>query len=220
MADQGKGALDVRLYAVTDPHICVKYGHTLVSSVEAAILGGATVVQYRDKDADEETFERRAAELCQVIKKYPQVRFIVNDRIEVAFQVGAHGVHLGQDDGCHQEAREMCTKYGLLLGISCNTVEMALEAERVGADYLGVGAVFGTSTKLNARQDTGLETLKAITDRVTVPVVGIGGIGVSNVARVFSEGGANGAAIVSGIFDTENIEQRARELLLSITKTN
>jgi len=194
------------LYAVTDR--AWLHGRKLAEDVEKALLGGATFVQLREKDATFEEFLEQAQEVKKVCKKY-NVPFVINDNIEVALAVNADGIHVGQSD---MEAGSVREKLGKdkIIGVSTRTVEEALLAQERGADYLGVGAMFQTSTKLDAA-DVTFEELKAICAAVEIPVVAIGGISNHNVAELRGTG-IDGVAVVSAIFAAEDIRKATSEM--------
>lgn len=194
------------LYAVTDRSWL--HGETLYCQVEKALKGGATFMQIREKSLEEEQFLQEAKELKELCKKY-KVPFVINDNVEIAAKIDADGVHVGQSD---METGEVRAKLGSdkIIGVSAQTVEQAVLAERRGADYLGVGAVFTTGTKLDA-DDVSWGTLKAICRAVSIPVVAIGGITIDNLADLKGSG-ISGIAVVSAIFAQENIEEATREL--------
>lgn len=194
------------LYAVTDR--AWLNGKTLSEQVEQAILGGTTFVQLREKNVTEEEFIHIAEQVKAVTDRY-SVPFVINDNIEVALKVGADGVHVGQKDMEAGDVRELIGK-DKILGVSAQTVEQALAAEQAGADYLGVGAVFSTSTKLDA-QDVGVSVLKEICGAVTIPVVAIGGINAYNIKELKGSGIA-GAAVVSALFAQKDIKAAAENL--------
>ena len=175
---------------------------------EEALKGGATFVQLREKQLDKKSFYREAVSLKKLCRKYG-VPFVIDDDVELALESGADGVHIGQSDMALLDARE---KLGpeKMIGVSARTVEEALEAERNGADYLGVGAVFSTSTKPDA-VDVSLETLRKICESVSIPVVAIGGIGTENLPKLAGTGIA-GVAVVSALFAAENIRKSAEKL--------
>lgn len=163
---------DLLLYAVTDRSWL--NGETLYSQVEKALKGGATFIQLREKDLDSEAFLKEAKELKKLCKEY-NVPFVVNDNVDIAVKIGADGVHVGQSDMQAQDVREKLGK-DKIIGVSAQTVEQALLAQKHGADYLGVGAVFSTNSKDDA-VNVSHETLKAICEAVHIPVIAIGGIG-------------------------------------------
>lgn len=193
------------LYAVTDRSWL--HGRTLAEVVEEVILGGATMVQLREKDKTPDEILASAREIAPVCKKYG-VPFIMNDSIELARAAGADGVHLGQSDVPGDNVRELAGD--LILGLSANTVESAKRAQALGADYLGVGAVFGTTTKHDARH-LSPEALRKITSAVDVPVVAIGGISADNILQL-TGCGMQGAAVVSALFAQDDPRQAARDL--------
>ena len=189
------------LYAVTDRRWLKE--KPLSYAVEEAIQGGVTFVQLREKKISDELFLKEAEEIKNVCHKY-NVPLIINDKVDVAIQVDADGVHVGQSDmeaGC---VREKLGK-DKIIGVSVQTVEQALRAQEQGADYLGVGAVFPTGSKEDAK-DVDYETLCAICNAVTIPVVAIGGIGQENVAQLAGSGIA-GVAVISAIFAQKDIKK-------------
>lgn len=196
----------MRLYAVTDRAWVGK--KTLMEQVEAAIKGGATCIQLREKELDDENFLQEAVEMKELCAKY-RVPFIINDNVEIAVKCGADGIHVGQSDMEAGNVRELVGAE-MIIGVSAQTVVQALAAEKAGADYLGVGAVFNTTTKLDAHEVT-FETLKEICEAVSIPVVAIGGINKSNILEL-SGSGADGVALVTAIFAAEDIEAECREL--------
>ena len=196
------------LYAVTD-RAWLKENEDLTSVCKSVIENGATFLQIREKDLDEGTFEQEAEALKKLCAQY-HIPFVVNDSVEIALDIDADGVHVGQSDIKGRDIRSMIGNEKIL-GISAGTVEEAIAAEKAGADYIGVGAVFGTSTKKNARNLT-VEKLKEISESVSIPVVAIGGIGVSNVMELV-ESGVDGVAVVSAIFAAENPGEATAKLL-------
>ena len=194
------------LYAVTDRAWVGK--QTLYEQVESALKGGVTCVQLREKNQSEEEFLREALEISSLCKKY-DVPFIVNDNVKIAIECEATGVHVGQDDCEVSEVRKLVGDK-MIVGVSAHDVEEAKKAVASGADYLGVGAVFSTSTKADT-DVLSFETVKAISDAVDVPIVAIGGINRDNILKL--EGtGVDGVAIVSGIFSSEDIEAECKTL--------
>ena len=194
------------LYAVTDRAWTGK--ETLYEQVEAALKGGVTCVQLREKELDETAFLQEARELCALCRRYG-VPFIVNDNVEIAIACGADGIHVGQEDLAAGEVRRRVGE-NMILGVSVHTVEEARQAVRDGADYLGLGAVFPTNTKTDVEQMPN-ETLRAICDAVDVPIVAIGGINRGNILQLAGSG-VDGVALVSAIFSAEDIEGTCREL--------
>ena len=196
----------LRLYAVTDRSWL--RGSTLYEQVEKALRGGATYIQLREKSLDTESFIEEAGQIKILCEKY-HVPFVINDNVEVALAVGADGVHVGQGDMAASDARKKLGA-GKIIGVTARTVQQAAEAERQGADYLGTGAVFATSTKGDAKEISH-GTLKEICRSVSIPVVAIGGITAGNVMELKGTG-IEGVAVVSAVFASEDIESAAREL--------
>ncbi len=194
------------LYAVTDRAWVGR--QTLYEQVECAIRGGVTCLQLREKELDIGSFFEEAEKIKLLCNK-SNVPFIVNDNVEIAVKCGADGVHIGQEDMAAAEVRRIIGK-DMILGVSAQTVEQAKKAEQDGADYLGVGAVFPTSTKLDAA-DVPYDTLKEICASVKIPVVAIGGIKRENI-KMLSGSGISGIAVVSAIFAAEDIENECRIL--------
>lgn len=194
------------LYAVTDRTWLG--GRALEEDVEKAIKGGATFVQIREKELDKDAFLAEAKKLKAVTDRYG-IPFVINDDVEIALAVDADGVHVGQSD---MEAGDVREKLGpeKIIGVSVRTVEQALLAQQRGADYLGVGAVFPTSTKPDAAE-VSFDILQAICEAVDIPVVAIGGIQQENVMELKGSG-IDGVAVVSAIFAAEDIETAARRL--------
>ena len=196
------------LYAVTD-QMWLKEGETLADVVESVLQNGATFLQIREKDLPEDAFEAEAERLKGLCAQHG-VPFVVNDSVEIALQCDADGVHVGQSDIKGRDIRAIIGP-DKILGISAGTVEEAVAAEKVGADYIGVGAVFSTSTKKNARSMT-MERLKEIVSSVSIPVVAIGGISTENILLLRGSG-VDGVAVVSAIFATENPGKATANLL-------
>ncbi len=196
----------LRLYAVTDRRWAKEI--TLCDQVEQAILGGATCVQLREKDLPRDAFYDEAVRMRALCSRY-HVPLIINDDVEIALACGADGVHVGQSDMAVAAIRARAGKK-LIVGATAKTVEQALAAQAAGADYLGSGAVFGTETKPDAKPMS-MALLAQIVHSVTIPVVAIGGIDRSNIARLAGTGAA-GTAVVSGIFAAQNIESECRFL--------
>ncbi len=194
------------LYAVTDRAWVGK--QSLPEQVECALRGGVTCVQLREKQLDEQAFFQEALEMKRLCRKY-HVPFLIDDNVELAIRCGADGVHVGQSDMNAGKVRSLIGD-GMLLGVSVQTMEQALAAQDAGADYLGVGAVFATSTKQDA-EAVSHEALRRICAAVQIPVVAIGGIGQGNILEL-SGTGVDGVAVVSAIFGAEDIESSCRAL--------
>ncbi len=197
---------DLALYAVTDRHWLK--GETLYDQVKKAIEGGATFIQLREKHLSREEFLKEAIEIKALCAEY-KVPFVINDDVDLALQIDADGVHVGQSD---MQAGDVRAKLGpdKIIGVSARTVEQALLAEKSGADYLGVGAVFATSSKEDA-VEVGPEVLRTICEAVSIPVVAIGGITKENVIQLKGSGIA-GIAVISAVFAQPDIKAAAAEL--------
>ena len=196
----------LELYAVTDRHWLGN--QTLFDQVKEALDGGATCIQLREKQLDKENFLKEAIEIQKLCKEY-HVPFIVNDNVDIAKTMHADGIHVGQSD---MEALDVRKELGndVILGVSAQTVEQAKKAEAHGADYLGVGAVFPTGSKDDA-DDVSHETLKAICEAVSIPVIAIGGITQDNVKELAGSG-IVGIAVISAIFAQKDITQATKDL--------
>lgn len=205
-------AEDLLLYAVTDRSWL--NGARLYDHVEQALEGGATFVQLREKELGQKEFLEEAVELKALCRRY-RVPFVINDSVEIALAVGADGVHVGQSD---MEAGDVRAKLGpdKIIGVSCRTVEQALRAQARGADYLGVGAMFPTDTKLDASA-VSFDTLRAICAAVDIPVVAIGGVKAGNLSQLAGTG-LDGVAVVSAIFAQPDIKRVAQELKQAVTQ--
>ena len=196
----------LRVYGVTDASWTGRF--TLLEQVEQALKGGVTCIQFRDKQLENDAFLREAKKMKVLCEKY-HVPLIINDHVDIAVRCGADGVHVGQKDMESKEVRKLVGEK-MIIGVSARTVEQAIQAEQAGADYLGVGAVFGTSTKMDAEKIS-LERLKEICQAVTIPVVAIGGVQKDNFPELAGTGVA-GAALVSAIFSAQDIEEECRNL--------
>ena len=197
---------DLLLYAVTDRSWLGD--HDLVDQVEETILAGTTIVQLREKELSDKDFLADAVKVQSVCQKH-NIPFIINDNLEVAIACGADGIHVGQSDLAANQVRDRLGK-DKIIGVSAQTVEQAILAEQMGANYLGVGAVFSTSTKLDA-SDVSFDTLRQICKAVSIPVIAIGGINAHNLLQL-SGSGVNGVAVVSAIFAQNDISKATREL--------
>ena len=197
---------DCVLYAVTDTSWL--RGQTLAQQVEAALRGGATMVQLREKKLEGEALEREAREILAVCRKYG-VPLLINDDVMLARKIGAEGVHVGQSDMAAAKAREILGP-DAIIGVTARTIEQAQAAEKAGADYLGSGAVFGTSTKKDAKPMDPAYFQK-ICESVSIPVVAIGGITADNIRQLQGRK-MTGFAIVSGIFAADDIEAETKKL--------
>lgn len=202
------------LYAITD-RTCLKGDQTLFSAVEMALAGGATMLQLREKSLEglgRQKYIEEARELHWMCRAY-EVPLIVNDDVETAKLIDAEGVHVGQNDMPVDEVRKILGK-DKIVGASAHTVEQAIHAQMLGADYLGVGAVFSTSTKKDANTIS-LKTLRSICNSVTIPVVAIGGITKENVAKLKGSN-VSGVAVVSSIFAQEDVLTATHKLKIAL----
>lgn len=196
------------LYAVTDSS-WLKEGQTLAQVVEDVLANGATFLQIREKEMAHGAFLAEARQLQAAAAKH-HVPFVVNDAIDIALELDADGVHVGQSDIVGKDVRAMIGP-DKILGISANTVETAVAAQAAGADYIGVGAVFPTSTKKDAKS-LSREEMRAICEAVDIPVVAIGGINAGNLSQL-SGSGVDGVAVVSAIFAQPDPGEATRHLL-------
>lgn len=194
------------MYAVTDRYWL--NGRALKDDVEKALKGGATFIQLREKALDPEGIKQEAYEIMPLCKQY-EVPFVIDDDVELAKEVGADGVHVGQSDMACTEARKELGP-NAIVGVSAQTVEQAVAAEKAGADYLGVGAVFPTGSKADA-VEVPHDVVKAICDAVSIPVVAIGGISKDNIHELAGLG-LDGVSVISAIFAQDDIEEATRDL--------
>ena len=196
----------LQLYAITDSHWL--NGRTLYSVVKESLEGGVTFLQLREKELDEEHFLEEARELQKLCREY-QVPFVINDNVDIAAAINADGVHVGQSD---MEAGDVRAKLGpnKIIGVTAKTVEQAVLAQERGADYLGVGAVFHTDSKADAKEIS-FDTLKDICKAVSIPVIAIGGITEENV-RELAGSGICGIAVISAIYAQRDIKKAAENL--------
>jgi thiamine-phosphate pyrophosphorylase len=201
-----KSNIDYKLYLVTDRGVLK--GRDLAESVEAAIRGGVTLVQLREKDISTLDFHKVALEVKAITRKY-NIPLIINDRIDIALSVDAEGIHVGQDDMPCTVTRKIIGE-DKIVGVSVSTLEEAIQAEKDGADYIGVGAIFPTSSKDDAKS-VSIEVLKKIKETVSIPVVAIGGISSKNVS-LLKPANIEGIAVISDILSKEDITKAAREL--------
>lgn len=195
----------LKLYLVTDSEILK--GRDFYKAIEEALRGGVTTVQLREKESCGKNFLEKAYKLRELTKKY-NAMFIINDRVDIALLVDADGVHVGQTDIPVLEARKLMGK-DKIIGVSTRTLEQALEAKVNGADYLGVGAMFGTKTKLDAKTIS-INILKNIKQNVDIPIVAIGGVNLEN-KQFLDECNIDGYAVVSAILGKEHIYEETRK---------
>ena len=201
-------SLDLSLYLVTDPALCAERG--LEATVMAAVRGGVSVVQLRDKHASDEEMIAQAIRLKALLDEY-EVPLIINDRIEVALASGADGLHIGQSDGDPVEARRRLGE-DALIGLSVQTLEQlkAVDVDRI--DYLGLGPVHATPTKPDHAAPLGIEGLTQLVRSSPLPTVAIGGISLANAGEVMTSG-TDGLAVVSALCSAEDPAAAAQQFL-------
>lgn len=199
--------MNLDLYVITDETISGGRSHAGIA--RQAALGGADVIQLRDKTCSTLELLRTARDLRSIIRKSGTL-FIVNDRLDVAMASGADGVHFGQDDMRVSTARQLAPP-GFIIGVSVGTTGEAMEAERDGADYLAISPTFSTASKYDAGPGRGLDRLREIRGAVSIPVIAIGGINRGNVRDVIAAG-ADGVAVISAVVASPDITVAAREL--------
>ena len=205
MINKEKLKKDLKLYLVTDSEILKD--RDFYKCIEDAIKSGVTMVQLREKNADGKEFLEKAIKLRELTKKY-NVKFLINDRIDIAMIVDADGVHIGQSDIDAVSARKLLGD-NKIIGVSARNIEEAKIAKANGADYLGIGAMFSTSTKMDAKL-VSFDTLEEITNEVNLPFVLIGGITLDNVKKL-KHFNPDGYALVSGILGTDDISKRVEK---------
>ena len=210
MVDINKLRESLKLYLVTDSGILK--GRDFYKCIEDAIKAGVTMVQLREKNVDGKEFLEKAKKLRELTEKH-NVSFIINDRVDIAQLVDADGVHVGQSDIDALSVRKLIGE-DKIIGVSARSVEEAKVAKEMGADYLGIGAMFSTSTKLDAK-DVSFDTLNDMKNAVDLPFVLIGGISLDNVSEL-KKFNPDGYALVSGILGAEDIEKRVKEWIEKI----
>ena len=200
------------LYAVTDrAWVGTK---SLYEQVKEALENGVTCVQLREKELDESDFLKEAKQISALCKEY-KVPFIVNDNVNIAIACKADGIHIGQEDMELTNVRKLVGE-DMIIGVSAHTVEEAIKAQEGGADYIGIGAVFATSTKTDV-DVLSFDTLKSICEAVDIPTVAIGGIKKDNICKLKGSG-IDGVAVVSAIFAAKDIATATKELLFEVRK--
>ena len=206
------------LYGITDRYWL--NGRPLIHDVQLALEGGVTMIQLREKNLDEESFYKEAIEIKELCKKF-HVPFIINDNVELAkkfadgIKVDADGIHVGQNDMAAQDVRAIIGP-DKILGVSTQTVEEAILAQKMGADYLGVGAVFPTGSKDDCWV-LSHDLCREICSAVTIPVVAIGGINLGNISKL-SGLGFSGISLISAIFGQNDIKSAAMKLKEEVLK--
>ena len=207
--------MDYSLYLVTDAKL--SRGRSQLEIIEAAVQGGVTMVQYREKNTNTRQMVEEALELSKLCRQL-SVPFIVNDRVDVALAVDADGVHIGQEDMPASLVRKMIGP-GKILGVSVDNIPQARAAIAAGADYVGAGAIFKTPTKTDISPPIGIQGLHKLARICTIPIVAIGGLNANNVEEVILAG-AGGIAVVSAIVNADDVESAAHELKVIIENTN
>ena len=209
-----KKKINYYVYLVTDRGL--SRGRSTLEILQSAVRGGVTCVQLREKNCPIREFIEQANSAKAYLSAHA-IPLIINDRLDVAQAVGADGVHLGQSDMPLNVAREI-VKDSMIIGISAESLQDAIEAETGGADYIGVSPIYGTPTKTDTAPPLGLEGLREIRKAVRIPLVGIGGLTKDNAGEVIKHG-ADGVAVVSAIVSADDPELATRELLKTVTRT-
>lgn len=202
-----KNKVDYSMYIITDEKACK--GKDFYECIEESLKGGATFLQLREKSLSSRDFYERALKLKQLAKKY-NVPFVINDRIDIALAVDADGVHLGQSD-MHIDIAKRIIGEDKIIGISAKNMNEALEAQEKGADYIGVGAIFGTVTKED-HDNVSIEQLKHLANTIKIPTLAIGGVKAENVKQLKNTN-IDGICVISDIFSNENCKQRTEDII-------
>lgn len=200
---------DFKLYLVTDSDILGD--RNFYKCIEEALKGGVTMLQLREKNSDGKEFLQKAIKLRALTRKY-NVKFIINDRVDIAILCDADGVHVGQNDIPANEARKLLKDK--IIGVSCTTLEEAKKAKEDGADYLGIGDIFGTKTKLDAKK-VSLNQLKEIKEKVELPIVAIGGLNLENIEEI-KKVNVDGYAVISAILEKRDIKKECENWIKRI----
>jgi len=198
---------DFGLYFITDSKLTKK---TIIDDVKSAIKSGVKIIQYREKEASAEQMLEEAKEIKKLCQKN-SVIFIVNDRIDIALAADADGVHLGQDDARYETARKLLGK-NKLIGLTAHNVKESVEAEKLGADYIGLSPIFSTSTKADAGKACGTEMITQVKKYVKIPIVALGGINESNIGQALKAGAKN-IAIISAILAKDSVGQAVKKFI-------
>jgi len=204
-----KNLNQIDLYFITDRNLTKK---TIIDDARAAIKAGVKIVQYRDKEVSTKSMIEEAKKIKEECDRN-NVLFIINDRIDICLAVGADGVHVGQDDMPYDIARKLLPDK--IIGLTAHNVDEAIEAEKLGADYIGVSPIFETTTKLDAGPAAGIELIKHIKDKIKIPFVAIGGINQENLDGVL-KAGAKSVAIMSALLTKDDVEEEAKKLISKI----
>jgi thiamine-phosphate pyrophosphorylase len=196
---------DIDLYFITDSKLTKK---TILDDVKSAISGGVKIVQYREKEKPTKEMVEEALKIKKLCAD--DVIFLVNDRIDVALAVDADGVHLGQDDMPYETARKLLGDK--IIGLTIHNVEEAVDAEKIGADYLGVSPIFATTTKLDAGKPAGIKLIEDVKNAVNIPFTAIGGINLENIGQV-AGAGAKSAVAISAIVTKDDVEKEVKKFI-------
>ena len=201
---------DIDLYFITDSKLTKK---TVLDDVKSAIAGGVKIVQYREKEKPTKEVVEEALKIKELCGD--DVILLINDRIDVALAVDADGVHLGNDDMPYETARNLLGDK--IIGLTIHNVEEALEAEKIGADYVGVSPIFATTTKLDAGKPAGIELIENVKNSLKIPFTAIGGINYDNIDSVIAAG-AKSAVAISAIVTKEDVEKEVRKFIFKLRK--
>ena len=196
--------IDFDLYFITDRNLTKK---TIIEDVKAAVKADVKVIQYRDKDVSTKEMLETAKKIKEICQN--KALFLINDRVDIALAINADGVHLGIEDMPYNEARKLLKKK--IIGLTVHNVEEALEAEKLGADYISVSPIFHTTTKKDAGKPAGIKLIEDIKNKVKIPVVAIGGINLENMEKCL-KAGADSVAMISAIVTKENVEEECRKI--------
>ncbi len=208
-----KSALNnIDLYFITDNKLTKK---TILDDVKSAIKAGVKIIQYREKEKPTRAMYEEAKEIKKLCNKN-NVLLIINDRIDIALAVDADGVHLGNDDIPYNKARELLPDK--IIGLTVHNAREAIEAENLGADYIGVSPIFETKTKLDAGPAAGLKLIEQVKKAVKIPFVAIGGINLENIDKVI-KAGAKSAAVISAIVTKDDVEAECRKFIDKLRKS-
>ena len=199
-----------KLYVITESAISKGRGNEEI--VREAIKGGAEIIQLREKDWGKDRIKEEAVKLLKICREN-NVLFIVNDYVDVAMEIGADGVHLGQSDMSIEEARKICGDK-LIIGLSTHSVEQAVDADQEDIDYITIGPIFKTRVK---DYEVGVEIIKPVLDNVLKPVIAIGGINKENIDEVLEQG-AESVAVISAVVSADDVKKAASELVKKIKK--
>lgn len=202
---------DMDLYFITDSRLTRK---TILEDVKSAIRAGVKIIQYREKGESTQDMIKEAKEIGELCKKN-KVLFIINDRVDIVLAVDADGVHLGDKDMTYSMARKILGSKKII-GLTVHNVREAVEAERIGADYVGVSPIFETKTKLDAGRPAGLKLIKDVKKAIKIPFVAIGGINENNIGSVI-EAGTRSVAAISAIVTKDNVEKECKKFREVIT---